>query len=83
MSDLKDSIYVAIRTAPKYVRTGLSARLANDGDRAASELTDLVMAAIRRHEARRDQAPLAGAPSSGQHFDQDAASDPAQNKPAG
>ncbi|RIJ21139.1 hypothetical protein D1227_12580 [Henriciella mobilis] len=65
MSDLRTTIYVAIRSAPKRVRAGLRDRNPTIGDRAASELAEIVEKAVQRHldsKTRKVQPP---APSVG------------------
>lgn len=45
------SLYVALRTAPKSVKSRYAkARLAVDGDSATDDLTDIVMKALDRYE---------------------------------
>jgi hypothetical protein len=82
-SSLETAVYMAIKMAPKAIRKGLSAPYPSESDSAANALTDRVLQTIEAWLLRQADDRPPPAPSSGRHFDQDAASDPAQNKPAG
>lgn len=47
---LSHTIYVAIRTAPKRVRKGISSTLAVEGDSATDELTRRIVDALSNYE---------------------------------
>ena len=52
MTDLEMSIYVAIRTAPRRVRSKLASRLPTESDAAADSLAVLVAAALERYDIK-------------------------------
>lgn len=67
MGDLRTSLYVAIRTAPKRVRNGLSDRNPTKGDHAASELTDIILKRVRTWMDDELSPEPKAAPSVGTH----------------
>jgi len=71
MDDLRMSLYVALRTAPKSVKSRYAkARLPVDGDRAAHDLTEIIMKSLERYdiiakEPDRTKWPTTRPPSQG------------------
>jgi hypothetical protein len=68
MEDVRTLIYVAIRTAPAHIKRGLTARLALQGDKATSDLTDHILKALGHYEIHQKSgrgAPDASAVQSG------------------
>ena len=65
MNDLNITIYTAIRTAPKRVLSGLRDKNPTAGDRAASELAEIVEKAVQRHLEAEGSETKPPAPSVG------------------
>jgi len=57
MTDVDQTIYVAIRTAPLRLRKALVSKLPLDGDRATRDLVDRILGALEGYEIRKVDRP--------------------------
>lgn len=61
MTDIDQTIYVAIRAAPLRLRKALASKLPIDGDQATRELVDRILGALEGYEIRKiDRPPAPG-----------------------
>ena len=61
--DAAMSVYIAIRTSPRFRRRALSSKFPTEGDAAAKAFTDIIMAALQGYEITRKPGYGAEAPS--------------------